>query len=124
MTIKMLLVALFAAFILIVASSSIEAKENNLRFPSCPHPGGTLISEFKDGLHQIAGGSLIEGSDFVFKLEDNLFIQCFCPKTGNNGIQSTWVHESLLTSSKQQRLLDRGFIKISNGLDWGLTSGA
>jgi len=66
---------------------------NTTDFPSCE----TLLSQpgdrahFTSGTHQIAGGSLVSGSDDVYSLADNNFLQCFCPSDGGRGIQTNWL---------------------------------
>lgn len=93
-------------------------------FPSCPNPGGTMVAGYAEGWHQIAGGDLKEGSDYVYKIGDNKFVQCFCSGDKSHGIQTNWLHEMYLSSRQQQRAINNGWIKITNGLDWGLPAGA
>lgn len=62
-------------------------------FPACvsvlPKPGDK--AHYTTGFHQIIGGSLLFGSDDVYSLAQNNFLQCFCPATGNLGIQTNWL---------------------------------
>lgn len=66
---------------------------NTFVFPSCqntlPTPGDKAHYVF--GIHQIVGGPLLWGSDDVYTLADGNYLQCFCPVTGNTGIQTNWL---------------------------------
>jgi len=81
-------------------------------FPSCesllPTPGDK--AHYPTGLHQIVGGSLTEGSDDVYSLDQNNFVQCFCPSDGDQGIQSNWL--------RQDESIDGWF--FLNGTQWDL----
>jgi hypothetical protein len=92
-------------------------------FPNCPNPGGTLLVGYEHGQHQIPGGDLREGSDYVYKIEDGKFVQCFCPLHGTDGIQSNWLHESKVPAEHVQSLLDQGWFVIEDGAAWGLPAG-
>lgn len=100
-----------------------HAKQFQPEFPKCPNPGGTLIVGYEDGHHQIPGGDLREGSDYVYKIEDGKFVQCFCPLNGKDGIQSNWLHESKVPAEHVQTLLDQGWFIIEDGASWGLPAG-
>jgi hypothetical protein len=97
---------------------------NTPSFPTCPNPGGTQIAGYAHGTHQIPGGERKEGSDYVYRVGDDKFVQCFCPEYEGSGIQSNWLHEKYLTPVEEQELMDHGWMKIENGSDWGLPSGA
>jgi len=103
--------------------SPVSAGNDFPQLPSCPNPGGTQVAGYADGMHQIPGGDLLLGSDYVYRVGDDNFVQCFCHKVGNAGIQSNWVHEKNLTPSEEADLLSNGWIKINNGQDWGLPAG-
>ncbi len=86
--------------------------ETEPTFPSCSE----LISQpgdhasWRDGWHQIVGGSLVYGSDDVYALEDGNYVQCYCPNEGSEGIQTNWWR----TLSEVQGWL------VENGLQWNL----
>ena len=59
-------------------------------FPLCEtqtEDGDT--AHYDTGLHQIAGGPLLEGRDDVYSLGSKYYLQCFCSPTGS-GIQTNW----------------------------------
>lgn len=68
-------------------------KPPHFDFPSCnaklPKPGDK--SHYVNGKHQIVGGPLLSGSDDVYSLKKNNYLQCFCPEVGNQGIQTNWL---------------------------------
>lgn len=92
----------------------------------CSNPiQGQKVASYPEGWHQIAGGPLLFGSDYVYKISDKFFIQCFCPKVGSSGIQSIWMNESWVPGANQQQaLLKAGWMKIPNGPQWGLPQGS
>ncbi|KKS95870.1 MAG: hypothetical protein UV73_C0013G0015 [Candidatus Gottesmanbacteria bacterium GW2011_GWA2_43_14] len=95
-------------------------------FGKCPSPGGTQIAGYEEGEHQIAGGGLLSGSDYVFEISSKRYVQCFCPtnpENKNSGIQTNWNHMDNLSSREIKILLKLGWLKIENGSDWGLTPG-
>lgn len=61
-------------------------------FPSCTeklaNPGDK--AHYLTGMHQIVGGAVLSGSDDVYSLENNNYLQCFCPEIGTQGIQTNW----------------------------------
>jgi hypothetical protein len=46
-------------------------------------------AHYDTGLHQIAGGGLLEGKDDVYGLGNSYYFQCFCSPEGD-GIQTNW----------------------------------
>ena len=84
-------------------------------FPNCEtmNPPGDLAS-YNSGLHQIPGGSLMEGIDNVYSLTDGNAVQCFQPPTGSC-IQSNWWKTNVEAKD--------GWMAIADGADWGLQSG-
>lgn len=75
------------------ASYEINQYENNFSFPACEgliaNPGDH--AHYDSGTHQIVGGPLLEGSDDVYSLDGGNYVQCFCPVTGAEGIQTNWL---------------------------------
>lgn len=120
-------------FVTAFAVTPVQAQEVNheiLRgipvLPHCPKPGGDLIVNYDSGLHQIPGNGLLEGSDKVFRVGDNLFVQCYCPpeESGiNTGIEAQWIHESYLTPEQEQFVQSLGWLRIEDGTQWGLPAG-
>lgn len=107
----------FLAFL--IAISAIFLKTNivlaaleSFNFPSCesllPAPGDK--AHYLTGWHQIVGGSLLEGSDDVYSLEQNNYTQCFCSLDGDEGIQSNWL--------RIDESIDGWF--FVNGTEWNL----
>jgi hypothetical protein len=94
--------------------------------PHCPNPGGEVIVSYDSGIHQIPGNGLLEGSDKVYRVGDNLFVQCYCPQEESDidtGIEAQWIHESYLTPEQEQFLLNLGWLRIEDGTQWGLPAG-
>lgn len=101
---------------LIIASF---ADVNN--FPACPGPAGTLKVSYPTGLHWIVGNPVLQsGSDSVFNLGNGNYMQCFCPETGTNGIQTNWLKASDLTEQQRNDLINQGWIYVANGADFDL----
>ena len=67
-------------------------------------------AHYANGMHQIIGGSLLSGSDNVYSLENNNFLQCFCPAVGDRGIQTNWLRAKYAIN---------GWFFV-NGAQWGL----
>jgi hypothetical protein len=62
-------------------------------FPSCTDklPASGDKAHYTSGVHQIVGGALLAGSDDVYSLANNNYLQCFCPEVGTQGIQTNWL---------------------------------
>lgn len=75
------------------AKAEYEINQNDFSFPSCEsliaNPGD--VAHYDNGIHQIVGGPLLEGSDDVYSVGDGNFTQCYCPVTGSEGIQTNWL---------------------------------
>src|ERR1035441_4405509 len=82
-------------------------------FPSCQDASinGANVY-YNTGLHQIAGGSLLQGTDSVFYLSDGNSLQCFEQLSTNTCIQTNWWKSPPLAHLQ-------GWIP-ENGNDWGL----
>lgn len=98
----------------------------------CPDPGGVLVASYSQGWHWIPGDGLQYGADFVYRVGDNMFVQCYFPLPEPNGqttsdltagIQSSWIHEENLTPEQETFLLSQGWFNIQQGSDFGLPAG-
>ncbi len=69
------------------------------------------VAHYDQGNHQIAGGTLMSGSDNVFSISGGNFRQCFCPASGSNGIQTNFL--------KTDQPVE-GWMFL-NGSQWGLS---
>lgn len=110
----MIKTALLTTFAFLLMTFLIPVNKVQAFSSGCPNPGGTVIASYPTGMHQIVGGGLLSGSDTVYKINDNLFIQCFCPDNGGTGIQTVFMKTNTSPGS--------GWIQI-NGIDWGLPAG-
>lgn len=121
------LITIFAATpVLAEEADSYEILRGIPVLPHCPKPGGELIVNYDSGLHQIPGNGLLEGSDKVYRVGDNLFVQCYCPPQESGittGIEAQWIHESYLTPEQEQFIQTLGWLKIEDGTQWGLPAG-
>lgn len=90
-------------------------------FPSCANPQGNLHVSYSQGAHGIVGSSAeYRGSDTVYTLTGDTFMQCFCPDNGQTGIQTNWWKIPSLLQDEIQILKNDGWIYIPNGSLWGL----
>lgn len=90
------------------------------QFPTCSNPGGSLQVSYPDGSHAIVGRNQnVIGSDQVYNLGDNLYLQCFCSASGE-GIQTNWWDAAHLSQEELDRYQLLGWYFIGNGADWGL----
>jgi hypothetical protein len=135
------IISILVVSALIIPSSKVLANSNygnypntnNVSFGTCPNPGGNTVASYNDGWHAIVGSSTQQwGTDVVYSLGNNNYTQCFCPlklsgftPDYNTGIQSNWYKvDSLISDSTKQWFTNNGWTYISNGADYGLTSGA
>lgn len=89
-------------------------------FPICTNISATVKVSFSEGTHGIPGKyEVYSGSDVVYQLTPDTLTQCFCPKEGNEGIQTNWwkmpQSEGDIGSLKAQ-----DWIYIPSGALWGL----
>lgn len=84
---------LFFAASFFATASQVRANTSDFDFGSCESRLSQTgdRAHYSTGTHQIVGGGLVLGSDNVFSLGDNNFLQCFCPTEGNTGIQTNWL---------------------------------
>lgn len=94
------------------------------QFPSCTEkiftqPGDK--AHYTSGVHGIPGVGNLEGSDDVYSLSNDNFLQCFCPINGTTGIQSNWWRVGYLNLSETEysTFLGSGWLK-ENGSGWNL----
>lgn len=124
------LVVLFIATLVIpqVASASYSRSPHpkpspkvNIKFASCPTPGGTQVAGHPEGWHWIVGESTLRwGSDYVYHQGNTKYVQCYCPLDGTkHGIQTNWLPASLVSDEKKADLISKGWI-LANGSDFGL----
>lgn len=89
-------------------------------FPSCVNPQGTLIANYPQGIHGIVGTSQqYQGSDKVYKINENQVLQCFCAVDGN-GIQTNWLKATQFSENDIASFTAAGWIYIPSGSSWGL----
>lgn len=98
-------------------------------FSQCPNPGGNVVASYSDGWHWIVGNSTLQwGSDIVYSIGNNNFVQCFCPKDreGNltgMGTQTKWIYAANLSQDQQNDLKNKGWLWVADGNVFGLASG-
>lgn len=103
--------------------TSVSAIVPSLDFPSCTDFAGQIKVSYSSGEHAIVGEQgLKSGSDKVFTLNNNNYLQCFCPPSGS-GVQTDWLAAGGLTQSEINDLVTRGWHFIENGASWGLNPG-
>ncbi len=117
-----LLFSVVLSLVLLGSNSVVLANTNIPDFSVCANPSGSIVADYPDGTHGIAGevGDYV-GSDKVYKLEDGNNMQCFCPEDGE-GIQTNW-----LKVTDEETDVDYyknlGWVYIPNGALWGLDQG-
>lgn len=90
-------------------------------FPSCSNPSGTLQVNYAGGTHGIVGsGATYTGSDAVYSTGNDTLIQCFCPDSPGNGIQTNWWKAASLSQEDIDVLKNQGWNYVPNGSLWGL----
>lgn len=90
-------------------------------FPKCSPSRGDVVASYPFGVHGIPGDpATYVGSDKVYALGSNNYLQCFCPETGVNGIQVNWLATNNLTADQMQFYMNFGWYYIPNGANWGL----
>jgi hypothetical protein len=120
---KFLSVLALVATVAMQPLSVVHAVETP-NFPTCMNPSGTVIANYAEGTHGIAGSSgVYVGSDVVYNVNENQVTQCFC-STDGNGIQTDWWKASSLTEEQIETLKAQGWTYIPDGTAWGLSQGA
>lgn len=125
---RKILTSVITIFILMIISSSPSLAtfshfDDNkpTDFPRCPNPGGTVKASYDEGWHWIVGEDELRwGSDYVYDIGNNRYVQCYCEIDGNEGIQTNWLPADSVSEKKQEKLIDNGWILVENGNDFGL----
>lgn len=131
--VKILLFVFFATTFLILTSHSAQAADTGRfaippSFPRCEdrlaHGRGDR-SHLDSGTHGIPGKGNLEGRDDVYTLAEGNFLQCFCPTSGDTGIQSNWWYINGLPLGRVDiDAYERdGWLFEENGADWNLLAG-
>lgn len=100
-------------------------------FPSCPVPSGEQVARYDEGWHWIVGNPKLQwGSDTVYKINPDNYVQCYCPKqspTGENdyitGIQTNWLKADSPANDFHAWLVNHGWMVVTDGADFNLASG-
>lgn len=120
MSYKFLFSILVSTFVFLQTGSAYAAPTPP-GFPSCVNPNGTLKVQFNEGLHGIPGTTAdYRGSDKVYQVSSEQLIQCFCPESGDTGIQTNWWKLGTISDQDLQDLKNQGWSYIPNGSLWGL----
>lgn len=107
-------------FSLLFMPKNIHAQVNSPSFPACVNPQGTKIVDIGTGTHGIPGDqNTYSGSDKVYALGNDNYMQCFCSVDGN-GIQTNWWEASALSGDQISILKTEGWIEVPTGAAWGL----
>lgn len=113
------LLASFLSLALVLLVSTVYAEVSPPTFPSCSlQSGNGDIAHYDNGLHQIVGAGLLEGTDNVYSQANGNALQCFC-KEDDGGIQTVWWRIGDLTSQEIEGFLNQGWV-LENGLQWNL----
>ncbi len=93
-------------------------------FPVCANPQGEILATYNSGTHGVPGdGTTYNGSDTVYKIDQDIILQCLCPDNGE-GIQTNWWKVADLSESDINVLVSQGWILVPDGSAWGLSSAA
>ena len=112
---------LLFSFLLLVQAGTSYASITPPGFPSCVNPSGTQKVTYNSGLHGIPGTiAEYRGSDAVYQVTGDTLTQCFCPQSGNTGIQTNWLKVPSISDEDLQGLKNQGWSYIPNGALWGL----
>ena len=101
--------------------TSYSSEKTTPNFTSCLNPQGTVIADYHDGIHGIAGNqNTFTGSDKVFKDQSTGAVtQCFCPTNGQ-GMQTNWMKAENFSQDEIKTYESHGWVYIPVGSDWGL----
>lgn len=108
-------VALLASASQVLASVQTDSN-------SCLAPVGSVIADYANGTHGIAGLGSKDGHDTVYQAENGV-LQCLCATDGS-GIQTNWISASNYSQDEIKVYQSQGWIYIPDGSAWGLSEGA
>lgn len=109
-----------------------QVDDTNNVLQQCPNVRGDVVADYNEGWHWIVGNSVLQwGSDKVWHVGSDNYVQCFCPKdkegftpSYSTGIQTRWLKVSNIREVKKEKLLSHGWLLWQNGGDFGLASEA
>ena len=104
-----------------IFAKSVAASE--VQFSSCLTPTGSVVADYLNGTHGIAGQGSIEGHDTVYALGEGNALQCLCAANGS-GTQTNWLKISELSEDQIKVYQNQGWIYIPDGSAWGLSQGS
>lgn len=91
-------------------------------FPKCFPSRGDIVASYPTGVHGVPGDpATYLGSDKVYSLGNNNYLQCYCPEKGVIGIQVNWLSTNNLTADQIQWYMKLGWHYVPSGADWGLS---
>jgi hypothetical protein len=96
---------------------------SEVQFTSCLTPSGSVVADYADGSHGIAGQGSVSGHDTVYSLGGGNALQCLCDSNGN-GTQTNWLKIGELSEDQIKVYQSQGWIYIPDGSAWGLSQGA
>lgn len=111
---------IISAFLIAGSDKPVYAV-NAPTFPSCANAQGTVKASYPSGIHGIPGREEeFKGSDNVFLVTQDTILQCFCPESGQNGIQTNWWKIPQLTQEEVDSFVKQGWFNVPDGSLWGL----
>ena len=96
---------------------------SEVQFTSCLTPNGSVIADYANGTHGIAGQGSAEGHDTVYSLGEGNALQCLCASNGS-GTQTNWLKINDLSEDQIKVYQNQGWIYIPDGSAWGLSQGS
>jgi hypothetical protein len=124
---KLSRLGLFLAIFIFLGLTFIDSvKAQTVTPPTFPRCEDRIFSvngdmaHYDTGIHGIPGVGNREGSDDVYVLTENNFLQCFCPVEGSGGIQSNWWNVSGLSETEITRFRSEGWLFETSGSGWNL----
>lgn len=118
---KFALSILGISIVFLATGTAVFASETPA-FTSCLTPTGTILADYPNGDHGIAGIGSKNGHDTVYSVPQGV-MQCFCGSDGA-GTQTNWMSSSNLTADQIKVYVSQGWIAIPDGSAWGLTDGS
>lgn len=119
--IQKLFLIVLALIVISITSAPVAEAATAPQFPSCENASGTVIAEYDTGVHGIPGKTgTYTGSDKVFVVTEDQILQCYCPDSGSQGIQSNWWKYQDISESDLKIFIKTGWVHILDGSLWGL----